>query len=144
MERILGKFAPYLYALLRIVAGLLFACHGAQKLFGVLGGVGEQPGVAVTWWSLMGLAGFIELVGGLLIALGVLTSYAAFIASGEMAFAYFMSHAPRGFWPIENGGELSVIFCFTFLYMAARGAGRWSLGGSRGTSVPEVDTGAIR
>jgi len=144
MERILGKFAPYLYALLRIVAGLLFACHGAQKLFGVLGGVGEQPGVAVTWWSLMGLAGFIELVGGLLIALGLLASYAAFIASGEMAFAYFMSHAPRGFWPIENGGELSVIFCFTFLYMAARGAGRWSLGGSRGTSVPEVDTGAIR
>jgi len=144
MERILGKFAPHLYALLRIVAGLLFACHGAQKLFGVLGGVGEQPGVAVTWWSLMGLAGFIELVGGLLIALGLLASYAAFIASGEMAFAYFMSHAPRGFWPIENGGELSVIFCFTFLYMAARGAGRWSLGGSRGTSVPEVDTGAIR
>ena len=135
MERILGKLAPYLYAILRIVAGLLFACRGAQKLFGVLGGVGEQPGVAVTWWSLMGLAGFIELVGGLLIALGVLASYAAFIASGEMAFAYFMSHAPRGFWPIENGGELAVLFCFMFLYMAARGAGRWSLGGSRETSV---------
>lgn len=134
MERILGKFAPHLYALLRIVAGLLFACHGAQKLFGLFGGVGEQPGVAVTWLSLMGLAGFIELVGGLLIALGVLASYTAFIASGEMAFAYFMSHAPRGFWPIENGGELSVLYCFTFLYIAARGAGRWSLGGSRDTS----------
>jgi putative oxidoreductase len=144
MERILGKFAPYLYALLRIVAGLLFACHGAQKLFGVLGGVGEQPGATVTWWSLMGLAGFIEFVGGLLIALGVLASYAAFIASGQMAFAYFMSHTPRGFWPIENGGELAVLYCFTFLYIAARGAGRWSLGGSRDTSVPEVDTGAIR
>jgi putative oxidoreductase len=135
MERILGKFAPHLYALLRIVAGLLFACRGAQKLFGVLGGVGDQPGVTVTWWSLMGLAGFIELVGGLLIALGVLASYAAFIASGEMAFAYFMRHAPRGFWPIENGGELSVLYCFTFLYIAAIGAGRWSLGGSRDTSV---------
>lgn len=142
MERILGKLAPYLYALLRIVAGLLFACHGAQKLFGVLGGVGDQPGATVTWWSLMGLAGFIELVGGLLIALGVLASYAAFIASGEMAFAYFMSHAPRGFWPIENGGELSVLYCFTFLYMAARGAGRWSLGGSRHTSVQSPVAGA--
>ena len=142
MERILGKFAPHLYALLRIVAGLLFACHGAQKLFGLLGGVGEQPGVAVTWWSLMGVAGLIELVGGLLIALGVLASYAAFIASGEMAFAYFTSHAPRGFWPIENGGELAVLYCFMFLYMAARGAGRWSLGGSRDTAgLPSMAEG---
>jgi putative oxidoreductase len=134
MERIRGKLAPHFYALLRIVVGLSFACHGAQKLFGLFGGVGEPPGATVTWLSLIGLAGFIELVGGLLIALGVLASYAAFIASGEMAFAYFMGHAPRGFWPIENGGELTVLYCFTFLYMAARGAGRWSLGGSRDIS----------
>jgi putative oxidoreductase len=134
MERILGRLAPYFYALLRIVAGLLFACHGAQKLFGLFGGVGEQPGATVAWLSLMGLAGVIELVGGLLIALGVLASFAAFIASGETAFAYFMGHAPRGFWPIENGGELAVLYCFMFLYMAARGAGRWSLGGSRDVS----------
>jgi putative oxidoreductase len=82
----------------------------------------------------MGLAGLIELIGGLLIALGVLAHYAAFIASGEMAFAYFMRHAPRGFWPIENDGELTVLYCFTFLYIAARGAGRWSLGHSHDTS----------
>jgi len=108
--------------LLRIVVGLLFACHGAQKLFGLFGGVGEQPGAAVTWLSLIGLAGFIELVGGLLIALGVLVSYTAFIASGEMAFAYFMGHAPRGFWPIENGDELPrALLLHVPLYCGERG-----------------------
>jgi putative oxidoreductase len=128
MERVLGKFAPYLYVLLRIIAGLLFACHGAQKLFGILGGVGTQPGATVPLFSLLGLAGVIEFFGGLLIALGVLTSIAAFIASGEMAFAYFMQHAPKGFWPIQNKGELAVLFCFLFLYIAANGAGIWGLG----------------
>ena len=127
MERFLGPWTSQLYALLRIVAGLLFACHGAQKLFGVLGGVGGQPGTAVPLYSLMGLAGGIELVGGLCITLGVLTSYAAFIASGEMAMAYFTAHAPRSFWPLENKGELAVLYCFLFLYMAARGSGIWSL-----------------
>ncbi|HEY7496128.1 MAG TPA: DoxX family protein [Candidatus Tectomicrobia bacterium] len=124
MERLLGKFAPYFYVLLRIVAGLLFACYGAQKLFGVLGGFG---GKAVELFSLMGLAGIIEFVGGLLIALGVLTSYVAFLASGEMAFAYFMHHFPRGFWPIQNKGDLSVLFCFLFLYIAAQGTGVWGM-----------------
>ena len=117
MERAVRKYAPHLYVLLRIVAGLLFACHGAQKLFGVFGGLGGQPGASVPLFSLMGLAGCIELVGGLLIALGVLTSFAAFIASGQMAFAYFMQHFPRGFWPIQNGGELAVLYCFLFLYL---------------------------
>lgn len=127
MERFLGPWTSQLYALLRIVAGLLFACYGAQKLFGVFGGVGGQPGTAVPLYSLMGLAGGIELVGGLCITLGVLTSYAAFIASGEMAMAYFTAHAPRSFWPLENKGELAVLYCFLFLYMAARGSGIWSL-----------------
>jgi putative oxidoreductase len=127
MERFLGPWAPQLYALLRIVVGLLFACHGAQKLFGVFGGVGEQPGATVPLYSLAGLAGGIELVGGLCIAVGVLTGYAAFLASGEMAMAYFTAHAPRGFWPLQNNGELSVLYCFLFLYMAARGSGIWSL-----------------
>jgi putative oxidoreductase len=127
MERVLSAWASPLYALLRLVAGLLFACHGAQKLFGVLGGVGGQPGVTAPLFSLMGLAGVIEFVGGLCIAVGLFTSAAAFVASGEMAAAYFMSHAPRGFWPIQNNGELAVLFCFLFLYMAARGAGEWSL-----------------
>ena len=121
MERVLGRFAPQFYALLRIVAGLLFACHGAQKLFGVLGG--QQ----VTLTSQMGLAGVIEFAGGLMIAAGIFTGIAAFIASGEMAFAYFTAHLPRGSFPIQNGGELAVLYCFLFLYISARGSGIWSL-----------------
>lgn len=127
MERILGRFAPQCFALMRIVVGLLFACHGAQKLFGVLGG--HQ----VPYVSQFGLAGVVELVGGLMIAVGFLTGFAAFVASGEMAFAYFTMHAPHGPWPIQNGGELPVLYCFVFLYMASRGAGIWGIGkgGSR-------------
>lgn len=121
MERVLGRFAPQLYAIMRIVVGLLFACHGAQKLFGVLGG--QQVQLA----SQFGLAGVIELVGGVMIAIGFLTGTVAFIASGEMAFAYFTAHMPRGGLPIQNGGELTVLFCFVFLYIAARGAGMWGV-----------------
>jgi putative oxidoreductase len=127
MERVLGKLAPYLYVLLRIIAGLLFACHGAQKLFGVFGGFGGKAGATASLFSLMGLAGVIEFGGGLLIAFGALTSYVAFLASGEMAFAYFMQHFPRGFWPIQNGGELAVLYCFLFLYIAAQGTGVWGM-----------------
>jgi len=127
MEGAVSRYAPYLYVLLRIVAGLLFACHGAQKLFGVFGGVGGPPGATVPLFSLMGLAGCIEFVGGFLIALGILTSFAAFVASGEMAFAYFRQHFPRGFWPRQNGGELAVLNCFLFLYIAANGAGVWGV-----------------
>ncbi len=122
MERLLGRYSPYLYALLRIVAGLLFMQHGVQKLFGELGA--EAP---VALMSQMGLAGVIELVGGALIAIGLFTSPVAFIASGEMAVASFQAHAPRGFWPIMNGGELAVLYCFVFLYFAAVGSGRWSV-----------------
>jgi putative oxidoreductase len=121
MERILGRFAPQIYALLRIVAGLLFACHGAQKLFGVLGG--EQ----VALMSQRGLAGVIEFFGGLMIAAGILTGFVAFIASGEMAVAYYQAHAPRATFPIQNGGELPVLFCFLFLYIASRGSVAWSV-----------------
>jgi putative oxidoreductase len=124
MQRILGRYSEVIFALLRVVAGLLFACHGAQKLFGAFGG--QKMPIA----SMMGLAGIIELVGGLLIAVGLLTSWAAFVSSGEMAAAYFMAHAPRGFWPILNQGELAVVYCFLFLYVAARGAGRYSLDAS--------------
>ena len=132
MERFLGQYSPYLYAVMRIVAGFLFACHGAQKLFGVLGGLGE-PGASAPLFSMMGLAGVIEVVGGLLIMVGFLTGYAAFIASGQMAGAYFMAHFPRGLWPIENNGELAVLYCFVFLYLASRGAGMWSVDGARGS-----------
>src|SRR5687767_10794791 len=121
MQRWLGRYASYIYALLRIVAGFLFSLHGVQKLFGALGGQ------SVELMSQMGLAGVIELVGGVLIAIGLFTSPVAFIASGEMAVAYFQAHAPRGFWPIMNGGELAVLYCFVFLYFAAVGSGKWSV-----------------
>jgi putative oxidoreductase len=121
MERVLGRFAPQLYALMRIAAGVLFACHGAQKLFGVLGG--NQ----VSLVSLFGAAGVIEFVGGLLIAVGFLTGTVAFVASAEMAYAYFTVHMPRGGAPIQNGGELAVLYCFVFLYIASRGVGVWGI-----------------
>jgi putative oxidoreductase len=121
MERVLRRFSPQLYALMRIVVGLLFACHGAQKLFGLFGG--PQMPLA----SLMGLAAVIELLGGLFVAIGFLTSTVAFIASGEMAAAYFMAHFPRGGVPLQNGGEPAVLYCFIFLYIASRGAGIWGV-----------------
>ncbi len=128
-ERFARGASRYAYTLMRIVVGLAFAQHGAQKLFGVLGGA-DGSGGSVEMLSLMGLAGAIELVGGLLVAVGLLTRLAAFICSGQMAAAYFMAHAGRSFWPIENGGELAVLFCFVFLYIASRGGGPLSLGGS--------------
>jgi len=121
MDRWLGRHAERLYALLRIVAGILFACHGAQKLFGALGGT------AMTSNPMMLAAGLIEFGGGLLIAIGLFTSWAAFLASGEMAAAYFMVHAKGGFWPIVNKGEPAVVYCFLFLYIAARGSGPYSV-----------------
>ena len=122
MQKLLGRYSPYIYAALRIVAGLAFAQHGAQKLFGLLGAQQAAPIM-----SQFGMAGVIEFVGGILIALGLFTSPVAFLASGEMAWAYFQSHAPRGFWPIQNGGELAVLYCFIFLYFAAVGSGKLSI-----------------
>jgi len=121
MERWIGKWSEQVYAALRFVAGALFAFHGAQKLFGVLGGqarLDDPEGLA---------AGLIEFVGGVMIALGIFTSPVAFISSGEMAVAYFKAHAPRGPWPILNRGELAALYCFLFLYIAARGPGPLSL-----------------
>ena len=125
MHVILGRFAGIAYALLRVVAGLLFAQHGAQKLLGALGG-NQAPAGSLFWF-----AGVIELVGGLLIAVGLFASWAAFIASGEMAAAYFMVHAKDSFWPVVNKGELAVLYCFVFLLIACRGAGSFSLGRGR-------------
>lgn len=120
---------------MRLVVGLLFACFGMQKIFGWFGGI-DGRGAAVQLQSLIGVAGAIELIAGLLIAVGLLAGYAAFIASGQMAVAYFMGHFPKGFWPIENNGELAVFFCFVFLYMATQGAGIWSLDGVRRQKAP--------
>lgn len=122
MVKILGRFEPYFYAVLRIVAGLLFAMHGSQKLLGI---PGDTPPVKIG--SMMGAAGIIELVGGLLIMVGLFASIAAFIASGEMAVAYFTAHAPQDPLPIINHGEPAVLYCFLFLYIAARGSGVWSM-----------------
>lgn len=121
MEKVLGRLNGEIYSLLRLVAGLLFACHGAQKLFGALGGH------SMPLMSQMGLAGVIEFGGGLLIAVGLYASPVAFIASGEMAWAYFQAHAPRAAWPIQNQGELAVLYCFLWLFVAARGSGPLSL-----------------
>ncbi len=117
----LETWGDYCYALLRIVAALLYVCHGTQKLFGFPGGR------AVVGSPLLQVAGGIELVAGGLIAVGLFTTYAAFLASGEMASAYFLTHAWSGFWPILNRGELAVLFCFLFLYFSVRGSGLVSL-----------------
>src|SRR6185437_6458895 len=120
--------------LLRIVAGYLFLQHGTAKLLHV-------PHVAafdqLQLMSLTGMAGIIELVGGILLLIGLFTRPAAFIMSGEMAVAYFMAHAPRSFFPLLNGGEAAVFFCFAFLYLAFAGAGLWSVDHARrGATVP--------
>jgi putative oxidoreductase len=141
MDKFLGNYSPHIYAILRIVAGLTFALHGSQKLFGI---PGDKQSVSIV--SLMGFGGLIELVCGLMIALGLLASYAAFIASGEMAVAYFMLHFPKGFLPIINQGDLAVLYCFLFLYVATRGSGPWSvdalIGRVTGRSLSSLDTSA--
>ena len=124
---LLSRIEGPAYALLRIVSGLLFLFHGLQKVFGMYGGT------AMPLMSQPGLAGIIELVGGTMIVIGLFAPIAAFVASGEMAVAYFTMHAPKGFWPIENGGELAALYCFIFLYIAARGSGIWSVDGLRGS-----------
>lgn len=119
--KFLRNFEPVAYTLLRVIFGFLYACHGAQKLFGVLGGQAQLHN------RLMLVAGVIELAGGVLIALGLLTRIAAFISSGEMAFAYFSVHAKGGFFPIINHGELAVIYCFVALFIACHGAGQFAI-----------------
>jgi len=111
---------------LRIVTGFLFFQHGYPKLFGSLPGSGETEGAAELL-SVFWISGVLEVVGGLLIMTGFLTRPVAFILAGEMAVAYFWRHAPRGFWPGVNRGELAVLYCFVFLYFFAAGGGRWSL-----------------
>jgi len=122
--KILQRFEPYAYAFLRIVAGFLFLFHGLQK-FGLLGGQ------MVPLTSRLGAAAVIETVGGLLIMVGFATSPVALLCSGEMAFAYFTAHQPRGTWPIQNGGELAALYAFIFLYISTRGGGMLSIGGGR-------------
>ena len=113
-----------LRSVLRIVAAFLFMLHGTQKLFAF---PVSEPRDPAALFSLMGLAGVLEVFGGLLLMLGLFTRPVAFVVAGEMAVAYFRSHAPQGFWPNLNGGELAALYCFLFLYLAAVGGGPWSL-----------------
>jgi len=129
--RWLGAFEAELLAVMRVVVGFLFACHGAQKVFGVFGGLDER-GAAAPLLSLLGVGGLIELLAGVLVAVGLFSRYAAFIASGQMAVAYFMAHQPQGVLPITNGGELAALYGFVFLYLAARGRGRLTLAAALG------------
>jgi putative oxidoreductase len=119
----LHAWAPRLLSILRIVAGFLFMIHGAQKLLGFPAPFPMQ----VNLYSLIGLAGVLELFGGALVMVGLFTRPVAFVLSGEMAFAYFMAHAPKSFWPVLNGGDAAVLYCFVFLYLAAAGGGPWSV-----------------
>lgn len=131
----LTRYEPHALAVLRIVAALLFLVHGTVKLFGFPPEAmpGPQDSMTLLW-----IAGVIELVAGALIAIGLFTRPAAFVASGEMAVAYWMAHAPRGLFPAVNMGEPAILFCFVFLYLVFAGPGAWSLDG-RGR-VPEVAT----
>jgi putative oxidoreductase len=119
-----AAWAPRLLSVFRIVMALMFLTHGLVKLFGFP--AGALPG-QVPLMGLFGLAGVIELVGGLAVLIGFFTRPVAFILAGQMAVAYFMIHAPQGFYPAVNGGELAVLYCFGFLYLAAAGAGPWSV-----------------
>jgi len=123
MNAAMATWTPPLLSVLRIVAAFLFIEHGTQKWLDF-----PAPRTSpVVLWSLGGVAGLMELVGGLLLLVGLFTRPVAFLMSGLMAFAYFIAHAPRGFWPLLNGGELAALYCFVFLYLAAAGGGPWSL-----------------
>ena len=125
-----SAWAPRILSVLRIITGLLFVEHGTMKFFNFPPSDMFEGGVELV--SLMGLAGLLELVGGALIALGLLTRPVAFILSGEMAAAYFMAHAPSSFFPTINQGEAAILFSFVFLYFVFAGPGPWSVDGARG------------
>jgi len=123
MEPFLNTWSPRILSVVRIVTAFLFMQHGAQKLLGF-----PLPQRApFDLFSLSGVAGVLELFGGALVLVGLFTRPAAFLLSGLMAFAYFIAHAPRGFWPIANGGELAIMYCFVFLYLSCAGGGGWSV-----------------
>ncbi len=121
-------WGPRMLSVLRIMAALLFLEHGTQKLLGFP----PSPNPAPAMMSLSWIAGALELVGGALLAVGAFTRPVAFILSGEMAFAYFMAHAPRSFFPVLNGGDAAILYCFVFLYLVFAGPGPWSLDALRG------------
>ena len=119
-----ANWTPSVLSILRIVAAFMLIAHGAQKLFGFL----APPGMPTPpLFSQMGIGGVLEFFGGLLLLLGLFTRPVAFLLSGMMAVAYFQMHAPGGFWPLQNKGELAVLYCFVFLFFSVAGGGEWSL-----------------
>lgn len=126
-ERKLSRFTPELLSILRIVTALMLLQHPLTKFFAFPGTMATPATFSLIWF-----AGAIELVGAVLVLIGLFTRPAAFILSGEMAFAYFIGHAPKGFYPLTNGGEPAIFFCFVLLYIAAAGAGPWSVDAARG------------
>ena len=130
IDNLLATWSPRALSILRIIVGLLFLEHGTSKYLSLP--VSPMTGVAPT--SLSGINGMIELVGGVMIVLGLFTRPVAFILAGDMAVAYFIAHAPRGFFPLLNAGELAIIYCFVFLYLAVAGGGEWSVDHLRATS----------
>jgi putative oxidoreductase len=133
-----AKWTPYVLAILRIVTALLFLEHATMKFFQFPAAI---PGVPYPLPVIMVVAGAIEMVTGLLITVGFYTRIAAFIASGEMAAAYWMAHGSQSFWPALNMGEAAIMFCFTFLYLAFAGAGAWALDNARSTSATAQELG---
>ena len=127
--RIDPVWSARILSVMRIVIGLIVLEHGMQKLFGFPPGGERPPMMSLHWW-----AGVIEFVGGALLLVGLFTQAAAFILSGEMAFAYFLAHAPRNIFPALSGGDLAVALCFVLLYLAAAGGGPWSVDGARRTT----------
>ena len=127
MKHSLSRYAPYALSLVRIISGLLFLEHGTQKHFYFPAG-GNHPAIA----TLSGAAGAFEILCGVLIAIGLFTRPAAFVASGVMAFAYFLAHFPRGFFPVNNGGDSAILYCFVFFYLIFAGGGPLGLDALRG------------
>jgi putative oxidoreductase len=125
--KLIAEWTPRMLSILRIVAALLFMEHGTQKLLGFPPGPNPAPALFTLIW----VQGVIELVGGVLLAIGLFTRPVAFILAGDMAVAYFMAHAPRSFYPLLNGGDLAITYCFIFLYLSVAGGGIWSLDTAR-------------
>lgn len=122
MKPFMSIYNSQVYAMMRIVAGFLFLWHGAQKLFGIPSAITGEVPAFITY-----IAGPIELIGGTLIMIGLCTSWAAFLASGLMAAAYWMAHGTKALLPIQNNGELAVLYCFVFLFISTQGGGMWSI-----------------
>jgi putative oxidoreductase len=132
MRDTLDRYTPYALAALRIVTALLFMEHGTQKLLGFP----PSPNPGPPLLSLLGFQGVLELFGGFLLVLGLFTRPVAFLLSGDMAVAYFMAHAPRSFFPVLNGGDSAILYCFVFLLLVFTGPGAWSIDGARAKAGP--------